>query len=461
MVLNRFTREDLRRWVNDSRVARRSLSQRGPLFIQQELQFEPAAKHRRVSLSAGIRPPERIPQGPKIIGIDLTAGEKPTGVAVLDGLNVDTCSLRTDDDILGYVADRCPAVVSIDSPLGLPGGGETIRRSAGIMRVAEEDLASIGIPAYPALIDSMKNLTLRGIRLRRMLEANGTAVIESYPGAAQDILCLPRKQRGLELLRDGLRRLGLFGRGLETRSHDEMDAITAAIVGRYHQCGAFEPMGIAAEAQLIVPKISPLAFDDAPIICLAGKTGAGKSVVARYLSVFYGFNWLKTRDVIRELLIEDLQRPVERRWLKRKAESATITEKDLRDFGALILTEHNQEPLRARLTQKVTSTRAPIVVDAIRDAADVDQDVLGERPFIIWFVDCSEKIIRDRLLDRSKRGRKRLPTASPVDRTAETLKEQATSRVSNDTTLEGLRWRLDDAIFAITEVRTSVERIVA
>src|SRR5690348_2604923 len=79
-------------------------------------------------------------------------------------------------------------------------------------------------------------------------------VIESYPGAAQDILCLPRKQKGRALLRDGLRRLGLTGPGLDTRSHDEMDAITAAVVGRYYESGSFEPMGIPSEAQLIVPK---------------------------------------------------------------------------------------------------------------------------------------------------------------------------------------------------------------
>ena len=134
-------------------------------------------------------------------------------------------------------------------------------------------------------------------------------VIESYPGAAQDILCIPRKQKSLDLLREGLRRLGLNGAGLETRSHDEMDAITSAIVGRYFEVGLFEPMGIPSEAQLIVPKVRPLVFESNPVICLAGKTGAGKSVIARYLSVFYGFEWVRTRNVIRELLIEDVAAP--------------------------------------------------------------------------------------------------------------------------------------------------------
>ena len=77
------------------------------------------------------------------------------------------------------------------------------------------------------------------------------------------------------------------------------------IVGRYFEAGLFEPMGIPSEAQLIVPKIRPLVFENNPVICLAGKTAAGKSVIARYLSVFYGFEWVRTRKIIVELLVED------------------------------------------------------------------------------------------------------------------------------------------------------------
>ncbi len=139
-----------------------------------------------------------IPAGSRVVGLDLTASKvKPTGAAVLDGMRVKTCSLESDEDIMAYIAETEPAIVSIDSPLGLPGGGSEISASAGIMRVAEYDLNSVGISAYPALIDSMKPLTLRGIKLRREIEAlpNGPKVIESYPGAAQDVLCIPRKQR--------------------------------------------------------------------------------------------------------------------------------------------------------------------------------------------------------------------------------------------------------------------------
>ena len=456
VVLNCFAFQELKTWIGESRAIRRGLSQRATPFVQPELAFDPEPLFSPLRLTAHIQPPQPVPYGSRVVGVDLTAGDKATGLAVLDGQTVRTCSLRSDEEILRYIAEQHPSIVSIDSPLGLPGGGDAIRRSAGIVRVAEQDLASIGIPAYPALIDSMEKLTLRGIRLRRSLEAtSNVTVIESYPGAAQDILCLPRKQRSLDLLREGLYRLGLQGPGLETRSHDEMDAITAAVVGRYHESGAFEPMGIPSEAQLIVPKVSPLVFDDAPVICLAGKTGAGKSVIARYLSVFYGFTWVKTRDVIRELLLEDIQKPSRARWLRREVDPANISEKDLRDFGAVILNEFKQEPLRTRVTKYVARMHSAVVVDSIRDHLDIDQTTLRDRPVIIWFVDCSDAIIRERLSRRSKLGHRRLLSPTPVDSTAEAIKGHATARISNSGTLEELRSRLDDAVFAISEVLTA------
>jgi hypothetical protein len=44
---------------------------------------------------------------------------------------------------------------------------------------------------------------------------------------------------------------------METESDDEMNAITAAIVGRYFEADLFEP---------IVPKIRPLSFETPPVI---------------------------------------------------------------------------------------------------------------------------------------------------------------------------------------------------
>jgi len=448
-VLNRLTHADLLRWIEESRAKRKNLTRNTTYFVQTELSFHYSTRAGRLQIGARIQPPQNVPAGSRIVGIDLTAGDKATGVAILDGFSVETCSLISDEEILAYIRKAKPKIVSIDSPLGLPGGGEVINPKAGIVRVAEHDLASVGIPAYPALIDSMEKLTLRGIRLRRAIKQLSRAphVIESYPGAAQDILCIPRKQKSLGLLREGLRRLGLSGPGLETHSHDEMDAITSAIVGRYFETKAFEPMGIPSEAQLIVPKVRPLVFPDNPVICLAGKTGAGKSVVARYLSVFYGFEWLRTRDVIRELLIDDIAAPPANRMFQRKVTVGAITEADLREFGAVVLNNYKQVPLRRKLTAAVKRSSVPVVVDSIRDIADVDPATLGNRPVLTWFVDANDAVIRSRLAERSKLGQKRVPTGSPVDRTASFVRNAANADISNSRSLEDLRWSVDDALF--------------
>jgi histidinol phosphatase-like PHP family hydrolase/predicted nuclease with RNAse H fold/dephospho-CoA kinase len=448
IVLNRLSLDELRSWIRESRAIRRDLCETRTSLVQPTFQFDSRPSLPSRDILARTQAPPRVPDGSRIVGIDLTAGDKPTGVALLDAHTVSTCSLRSDADILAYVAAQQPAIVSIDSPLGLPGGGHTIQSSAGIVRVAEHDLASIGIPAYPALIESMEKLTLRGIRLRRLIEATRTTVIESYPGAAQDILCLPRKQRGLELLKQGLSRLGLDGPGLQTRSHDEVDAITAAIVGRYYESGMFEPMGIPSEAQLIVPKSSPLVFDTPPVICLAGRTGVGKSVVARYVSVFYGFAWIRTRDVIRELLIDDLARGPGARISTLQVAPQDITEEHLRSFGSLILNDHGQAPLRESLTSRLLNTTQPVIVDAIRATDDVHQSVLSSRPVLIWFVDCPEGIMRLRLARKRKGTERRIPFGSPVDRTAPALHRRADRIIPNAGSLEELRWILDDALFA-------------
>lgn len=448
-ILNRLSYEQIRDWIRESRAKRRTLTTSVLTPLQATLPFESDTRSPGRVLMARVQPPQNIPAGSRIVGIDLTAGDKQTGLAVLDNFSVETSSALSDDEILAYVSAHRPAIVSIDSPLGLPGGGDAIDPKAGIVRIAEQDLASIGIPAYPALIDSMRNLTLRGIRLRKAIEGFDCAptVIESYPGAAQDILCIPRKQKGLELLRDGLRRLGLNGKGLDTRSHDEMDAITSAIVGRYFEVGLFEPMGVLSEAQLIVPKVRPLIFASNPVICLAGKTGAGKSVVARYLSVFYGFEWVRTRDVIRDLLIEDMTAPPEKRLFRGSVDLHNISENDLRNFGAVVLDVHKQVPLRKKLTRTIKSRDVPIVVDSIRDIVDVDSSALARRPVFTWFVDCNDSIIQHRLVARSKRSDKNIRSGSPVDHTAQSIRQEADKIIPNNDSLEDLRWRVDDNLF--------------
>jgi len=449
-VLNLLSFKDFSKWLEQARVIRRTAPVDKSETVQLELFAVQPARQPRPSLVVRVAHHESVPNGSRIVGLDLTASKaKPTGVAVLDGLEVKTCSLESDDDIFAFIKEVAPAIVSIDSPLGLPGGGQEISVSAGIVRRAEYDLSSVGIPAYPALIDSMKPLTLRGISLRKEIESwpNAPKVIESYPGAAQDILCIPRKQKGLEFLRSGLRELGLHGTGLSTRSHDEMDAITSAIVGRFYESGEFEPMGIPAEAQLIVPKIQPLRFETPPVICLAGRTGAGKSVVARYLALFYGFHWIKTRELIYNLLIDDIHAPSDLRMFNKPVDEHNITDNDLTEFGIVILEQFRQVPLARKLRETVAASRRPVIVDAVRDLADFEALIGLNRPSILWFIDAQESIIQMRLKQRAIQTSRSPKPASGIDQMTTILKSAAHLSLRNDASLEDLRWRVDDTLF--------------
>ena len=184
------------------------------------------------------------------------------------------------------------------------------------------------------------------------------------------------------------------------------------------------------------------------MICLAGKTGAGKSVVARYLSVFYGFEWVRTRNVIRELLIDDAHAPPGKRLFQRRVDPIAISEMDLREFGAIILDVHRQVPLRKRLTKTIKRCHKPIVVDSIRDTVDVDSRTLIDKTVATWFVDCHDSIIEHRLATGRKIGDKRIKGGSPVDHTALSIRHEADDIIPNNGSLEELRWRVDDTLFA-------------
>jgi histidinol phosphatase-like PHP family hydrolase/predicted nuclease with RNAse H fold/dephospho-CoA kinase len=460
-ILNRFSFDELRQWLSEARTIRTTLPKTGgELFAADAV----SPKSSNLKIVGHLNRIQSLPPGSRVVGLDLTAGRgKPSGVALLERNEIETLSLITDDEILEYLRRTLPKYVSIDSPLGLPGGGQEIDPAAGIVRMAERDLANIGIPAYPAMIDSMRELTLRGIALKQRINSlpDQPVVLESYPGAAQDVLCIPRKQKSLESLRTGLSELGLVGPGLKTRSHDEMDAITAAVVGRYFEVGEFEPMGIASEAQLIVPKVRPLTLEPPPVICLAGKMAAGKSTVARYLSVFYGFRWIRTRDLIRAVIIDDLSAPAHKRMFKRAVQEDVITEQDLTDFGIIILEQYHQIPLRAKLNEVISANRTPVVVDSIRDVIDVDSDRLRSRVVETWFVDATDSRRIQRLGERQSAGGSMIVVDSRIDQKVNLIRAHADKVIPNVGTLEELRWKIDDALFESVQITSPYDSTVS
>ena len=195
---------------------------------------------------------------PRIVGIDLTGSERrATGWALLDADQATTQSLSTDDELVSATLAANPDLVSIDSPLSFP-EGVTDPESIGdspIYRKCELALKRMGISVFWCLLPTMKCLTTRGMRLAHRLREAGLSVIESYPGAAQDLLGIPRKGASLEELKWGLHRAGIQGSFLtEKVSHDEVDAITSALVGLFYLADDYIALGTPAEDYLIVPR---------------------------------------------------------------------------------------------------------------------------------------------------------------------------------------------------------------
>jgi uncharacterized protein YprB with RNaseH-like and TPR domain/predicted nuclease with RNAse H fold len=202
---------------------------------------------------------------PKVVGVDLRASEiRPTGWALVTGDTAVTKIVKTDEEIIRETIRCNPDVISIDSPLGIPSGRCCTRDSCecrvkGILRQCERTLWRRGVRVFPCLLPSMQKLTERGMRLAKAFRMRGYKVIESYPGAAQDIMRIPRKKSSLEDLAGGLQAFGIKGACLAERcSHDELDAITSAVVGYFYLTGDCEALGNEHEEWLIIPKLDKL-----------------------------------------------------------------------------------------------------------------------------------------------------------------------------------------------------------
>ncbi len=219
--------------------------------------------------------------GPRIVGIDLTGSERrATGWALLDGCHASTQSLRTDAELIRETIAARPDIVSIDSPLSMPEGVTDCDSvgSSPIYRKCELALKRMGISVFWCLLPTMKGLTTRGMMLAAELRKHGLTVIESYPGAAQDLLGIPRKGSSLEELKKGMGRIGISGPYLTDHvTHDEVDAITSALVGLFFLADDYIALGTPTEDYLIVPRSPSINYQK--LAQIIGATGLDAVVV--------------------------------------------------------------------------------------------------------------------------------------------------------------------------------------
>jgi predicted nuclease with RNAse H fold len=191
----------------------------------------------------------------KVVGIDLAGSPKRnTGICTLKKDNITFCTVvHTDQEIINYIEKENPTLIAVDAPLNLPPGRKSMEDKNGEhFRPCDRELLRRGIRFFPITLGPMRSLTERGIRLKKVLARRGYPVIEVYPGAAQDIWHTGRKQDGLSKLRKGLQKLGLKGLNEKMRG-DELDAVTAALVGQLFLRGKGEVLGNFKRGAIVIP----------------------------------------------------------------------------------------------------------------------------------------------------------------------------------------------------------------
>ena len=366
------------------------------------------------------------------VGIDLTGSEtKPSGYCALRGHEAETRRIGSDDALVEAVLQADPDVVSIDSPLCLPrgrlhvGDDDPGRSTFGIMRMSERTLKRRGINVYPCLLPSMQRLTERGIRLANRLRHLGYPVIESYPGAAQDIMGIPRKGAGVQWLQMGLAEFGITGDFVANLpSHDELDAITSALVGIFLLDGAFEALGGEEETALIVPDLNSNSLP--LVIGLSGRIAAGKTTAARWIEAD-GFAYTRFSLVIDDEIRRrglNLDRPTRQR------------------IGMEIHKERGQAWLCEQALARVGGADR-IVVDGLRWPEDRAFFVerFGHR-FVQFHVTASATIRMQRSIESGAmqiNADFERADAQPVESMIDTLGRFTASTIANEATLEQFR----------------------
>lgn len=386
----------------------------------------------------------------RIMGIDL-AGKvsNRTGLCLLRGSKAETRVAHTDEDIEQFVREKEPDLISIDAPLSLPNGRTSVydddpERHFGIMRESERELKRRGVNSYPALIRSMQELTKRGIRLAEQFRNAGYPVIECFPGAAQDVIQLPRKRTDESLLKRGLSRFGIQGSFRTGKvCHDELDAITASLVGQFFISGYYEPLGCPEENDMIIPQREYRLPAHKMVIGLAGPVAAGKTTVGEYIQK-HGFQYIRYSQVIGN---------------SDASGNVLLGRNELRDAGAALYLGKGQYGLNEKLAVRISEDDC-VVIDGMRHNEDYTfwKEHCFAR-FVLVYIDTDRKLCRSRFLQRGNEG---CTYEEAVNHSAEAdvagLRSKADIVIQNNGELKELYVRVDRILVELNNSIDSEEQ---
>lgn len=367
----------------------------------------------------------------RIVGIDLAGKTSSrTGLCILKGTSAKTKVAHTDEDIIHFVQETQPDLISIDAPLSLPNGRTSVydddpeRETAGIMRYCERELKRRNVNSYPALIRSMQELTRRGINLAKHFRKSGYPVIECFPGAAQDVVQLPRKRTDESLLKQGLLKFGIRGAfHKQSVCHDELDAITASLVGQFFIAGYYEPLGIPEENDMIIPQKEYRPAPHDLVIGLAGPVAAGKTTLGKYLESS-GLAYVRYSQIIEQDIL---------------SKDCFPARNDLRSAGATLYRDNCQYNLNNKLSAHIAQY-PKVAVDGMRHFEDYtfwkEQCFLN---FILIYVDAEPELRRMRFYARGNEcGDYDAAAFHAAEAEVPLLKDKADYIIDNNGTLDDL-----------------------
>ncbi len=194
------------------------------------------------------------------VGIDLAGSpRRPTGACIINRrLRVRCFVVHSDDEIMRLVEQSGSRIVAIDAPLALPIGRHCLGehcRGREHFRTCDLALRRMRIRFFPITLGPMRMLTKRGMGLRKKLEKRHIEVIETFPGASQDLLGIRRKQHGLKSLQESLKALGCSGDIMKRQlTGDELDAVSCALVATDYSRGRYLAIGNPPEIMMILPR---------------------------------------------------------------------------------------------------------------------------------------------------------------------------------------------------------------
>jgi hypothetical protein len=121
-----------------------------------------------------------------IIGIDLAGTpENPTGWATWENKKVETRLLYMDNQILEALTQNKPEIIAVDAPFSLP--------KSGILRKADREIIKNGYRVFPPMLPAMRTLTMRAIKMNRLIAEKGFKTIEVHPTSTCKALNIPPK----------------------------------------------------------------------------------------------------------------------------------------------------------------------------------------------------------------------------------------------------------------------------